>query len=55
MPIGDRLELRDPSGRSEHVNDDDRGRARRDLRLDIDRIEIEGLVDLGKDGLTPPM
>ena len=49
MPVCDRLQLVDPSGRSEHVDDDDGGGAGRDLRLDIDGIEVEGLVDLGKD------
>ena len=49
VTVGDRLELVDPGRAAEHVDDQDAGRARRDLRLDVGRIEIEGLVDLGQD------
>ena len=49
MPVGDVLELVEPRRRAEHVDDDDRPRARRDARLDVGRVEVERIVDLGED------
>ena len=53
VPVRDVLDLIEPGGRAEHVDGDDRLGPRGDPRLDVGRVEVERIVDLGQDRRRP--